>query len=209
MTRKSSAETVFETANKGFQRLIGREHRETLSYRVIRMLRGGTSSTRITDTKPPLSKGVQGAYMNYKGRILLMLTSYSIFYGVFIINLIDLELPVRGWYHIFLTIMYFCPSILLLALLGLKNWDLALAIGLLISLMNDLFYGPIGNLLSVTNYNLLWWYSWQLGLYGMDQRWIFQGGPLHFGVTSLVMGLSIYVRLIAVCILLLEWWRKK
>ncbi|MBS7641433.1 MAG: hypothetical protein QXE73_00040 [Candidatus Bathyarchaeia archaeon] len=212
MTKKSNAETLTKTISEGSQRLISHKYDAPLTlrppYRTSEMLRGGRD-TLIIETKPPLSRSAQGAYVNYKGRVLLALMSYSIFYGVFIINLIDLELPVKGWYHIFLIIMYFCPSILLLALFGLRNWDLALAVGLLISLMNDLFYGPLGNILSVTNYNLLWWYSWQLGLYGMDQRWIFQGGPLNFRVTSFIMGLSIYVRLIAVCILLLEWWRKK
>ncbi|MEM2615097.1 MAG: hypothetical protein QXO15_12875 [Nitrososphaerota archaeon] len=146
--------------------------------------------------------------INHKARVLTPLILYSIFYGAFIINIIDLGLPIQDWFHIFLTIAYFSPSIILLIILGWRSWDLALAIGLLISLMNDLFYAPVGNLLAATNYDLARWYARQLGLLGSEPAWFFRAGIIFFRTTSLIIGISIYIRFIAACILILEWWRK-
>lgn len=139
---------------------------------------------------------------------LLLLLIYFIFYGVFIINVIDLNLISSGWFHIFLIMLYFYPSIGILLISKLRNWDLALALGFLISLMNDLFFAPIGNLLSASNYNLLDWYMRQFGFQGLRQFWTFQGGIATFKVTSIAIGLSVYARLIVVIYFLLARYKK-
>lgn len=136
---------------------------------------------------------------------LLLLLIYFIFYGVFIINVIDLNILSSGWFHIFLILLCFYPSIGILLISKLRNWNLALALGLLVSLMNDLFFAPIGNLLSASNYNLLDWYMRQLGFQGLKQFWTFQGGIITFKVTSIAIGLSVYARLIVVIYLLVRY----
>lgn len=74
--------------------------------------------------------------------------------------------------------------------------------------MNDLFFAPMGNLLLASNYNLLDWYMGQLGFQGLKQFWTFRGGIITFKVTSIIMGLSIYARLIAIIYLLLAKYKK-
>jgi len=135
----------------------------------------------------------------------------SIVYGLFWINPVDLtsalhEMP---YYHLWLIALYFAPTYGLFALYGTRDWELYLAIGLLASLMNDLFFYPVGELMHlVSGINLLAWYKLQLGLDGWAVDFYFEGGIFTFPVWSWLMGLSIYARIIAV-VLLSEWWLRK
>jgi hypothetical protein len=108
-----------------------------------------------------------------------------------------------------LIALYFAPAYGLFALYGTRDWELYLAIGLLASLMNDLFFYPVGELMHlVSGINLLAWYKLQLGLDGWAVDFWFKGGLFTFPVWSWLMGLSIYLRIITV-ILLSELWLRK
>jgi hypothetical protein len=135
----------------------------------------------------------------------------SVVYGLFWVNPVDLtsalhEMP---YYHLWLIALYFAPAYGLFALYGTRDWELYLAIGLLASLMNDLFFYPVGELMHiVSGINLLAWYKLQLGLDGWAVDFYFKGGLFTFPVWSWLMGLSIYLRIITV-ILLSELWLRK
>jgi hypothetical protein len=74
--------------------------------------------------------------------------------------------------------------------------------------MNDLFYGPVGNILFHTNYNLREWFMNQLGFNDGKYLFTFMGGLFTLRVTSLIMGLSIYARLVLVYAVLYKWWKE-
>jgi hypothetical protein len=94
-------------------------------------------------------------------------------------------------------------------ILGWKNWDLFLALGLLSSLMNDLFYAPMSNYFFGGSYNLSEWFLQQLGFRGNIVIYHFQGGFFTFPVTSWLMGLSIYLRILLIFFLLRNWLSKE
>jgi len=85
---------------------------------------------------------------------------YSLLYGLFVINILDLT--VRGFwgYHLFLILLYFLPFLAVGLVVGFEHWKLPLGLGLLTSLMNDLFYGFIGNALGWTHYQLKQGVAW-------------------------------------------------
>jgi hypothetical protein len=145
-----------------------------------------------------------------RAELLAKLSAYSALYGLLAINYIDLVTPgssVPG-YHLWLAFQYFAPFVPILFVLGLDDWELAAAMGLWGSLYNDLFYAPVGRLLFGRAVDLLEWYSFQLGLRGLEARWTFNGGFFTFPVTSLLMGLSIYARIALIAALLWKWWRE-
>lgn len=138
------------------------------------------------------------------GKLIL----YSVIYGLLMINYIDLVTPgsnIPG-YHLWLIIQYFAPFIPILCLFGFENWELVLSLGLLGSLMNDLFYAPIGILCFNKNYNLVDWYLWQLGFYMFDVKWQANIGFTLIPVSSLLMGVLIYARIITTAALCYKWW---
>jgi hypothetical protein len=94
----------------------------------------------------------------------------------------------------------------LLFLLGFDNWKLVAGMGLLGSLFNDLGYYPAAFLFFGRKVDLAEWYVFQLGFKGMETAWTFNGGFFTFPMTSLLMGLSIYARVIAVTLLTWRWW---
>jgi hypothetical protein len=135
----------------------------------------------------------------------------SVVYGLFWINPVDASVPLHElpYYHLWLIALYFAPAYGLLALYGTRDWELYFAIGLLTSLMNDLFYYPINMLMGLRGHvDLLAWYKLQLGLDGWAVDFWFKGGIITFPVWSWLMGLSIYLRIITV-ILLSEYWLRK
>ena len=71
-----------------------------------------------------------------------------------------------------------------------------------------MFYYPAGMLLFGRRYDLLEFYKFQLGLKGFVVRWFFNGGFFTFPVSSIVMGLSIYVRVVAAAFFCWKWWRE-
>ena len=145
-----------------------------------------------------------------KKEFLIKLIAYSSLYGLFHVNYIDLVTPgsnIPG-YHLWLVILYFAPFIPILFLLGFDDWELAVSMGLLASLMNDLFYYPVGMLLFGRRYDLLEFYKFQLGLKGFEVRWFFNGGFFTFPVSSILVTSSIYLRVIAIYLLCYRWWKE-
>jgi hypothetical protein len=139
--------------------------------------------------------------------VLIKLLLFSVLYGFVNINWIDLFATTAPYYHIWLILAYFAPFGVLLVFQGLKDWQLALSLALLVSLINDLGYFFAGDLLFGFHVQLIPWLAGQLGFLGSEVLFSFQGGLLTFPVTSTLMGLSIYGRLALTGGILYHWWR--
>jgi len=143
--------------------------------------------------------------------LLAKLLAYSAIYGLIHVNYIDLVTPgsnIPG-YHLWLIALYFAPFIPILFTLGFDDWELLVSMGLTASLMNDLFYHPIGMLLLGRKVNLLDWYLFQLGLKGFETRWSLNLGFTTIPVSSILMGTSIYIRVVCITLLLMKWWSEE
>ncbi len=139
--------------------------------------------------------------------VLLKLILFSLFYGLVLINWIDLfgkSVPAYGFW---LVLTYFAPFWVLLVYEGYSEWPLALSLGLLVSLANDVGYYFVGNLLFGFHQNLVAWTVGQLGFNGGSLVTVFQAGPVSIPIDSWLMGLSIYVRAAVVTVGLYYWWR--
>jgi len=139
--------------------------------------------------------------------VLLKLILFSLFYGLVLINWIDLfgkEVPAYG---VWLILTYFAPFWVLIVYEGYSEWPLAISLGLLVSLANDLGYYFVGNLLFGFHQNLASWTAGQLGLDGTSLVTVFQAGSVSIPVDSWLMGLSIYVRAVVVGFGLYYWWK--
>jgi hypothetical protein len=138
---------------------------------------------------------------------LRKLFAYSILYGLFSVNYIDLAMSgsnVPG-YHLWLLVSYFAPFVPLLLFFGLQDWELVASLGLTASLMNDLFYYPVGMLMFQRSVNLGDWYSQQLGLKGLSYAgFMFDVGSLRIPVMSWMMGLTIYLRIVIIVALTIK-----
>src|SRR5579863_1795691 len=121
---------------------------------------------------------------------LMKLVLFSALYGLVLINWIDLYATTAPAYHIWLVATYMAPFGVLIVFQGLKEWQLALSLGLLVSLMNDVGYYFVGDLLFGFQKALLPWISGQLGFQGSTILFYFQGGIFNIPVTSTLMGLS-------------------
>lgn len=135
--------------------------------------------------------------------LIAKLILYSVAFGALHVNYIDLVVPgsqVPG-YHLWLVVHYFVPFLTVVLLFGARYWDVTLALGLLASLMNDLLYFPVGNLLLGRNYDLLDCYLFQLGFKDGEVRWRFNGGFFTVPVSSWLMAFTIYARIVAVALL--------
>lgn len=142
--------------------------------------------------------------------LLLKLLLYSSIYGLVHVNYIDLVTPgssVPG-YHLWLICLYFAPFVPVCLILGFDDWELLVSMGLVASLMNDLFYFPVGNMLLGRSYDLVDAYAFQLGLQGLRVRWYANLGFALVPVSSLLMATTIYLRAAAVVLLLRKWWRE-
>jgi hypothetical protein len=128
---------------------------------------------------------------------------FSVLYGLVFLNYIDIITPggAFGGYHLWLTIMYFFPFVALTISFP-RNWQLAVGLGLVASLMNDVFYGLARNF--VGPFDLATYYN----------HWLIPGGAalfqLNLGfsvitVFSWMMALSIYARIVIVYFLLKAW----
>lgn len=135
--------------------------------------------------------------------LVVKLILYSLVFGALHVNYIDLVVPGSSapGYHLWLVIHYFVPFITVVLVLGAQCWDVALALGLLASLMNDLLYFPVGNLLLGRNYDLLDCYAFQFGLRDGEVRWTFNGGFFMIPVSSWLMAFTIYARIAVVTLL--------
>jgi uncharacterized membrane protein HdeD (DUF308 family) len=139
---------------------------------------------------------------------LLKLILFAAFYGLVLINWIDLFATSAPAYHIWLVMTYMAPFGVLIVFKGLKDWQLALSLGLLVSLMNDVGYYFVGDLLFGFHKDLVPWVEGQLGFLGSQLLFTFQGGLFTIPVTSTLMGISIYARIAVVTMILYQWWRQ-
>jgi uncharacterized membrane protein HdeD (DUF308 family) len=138
--------------------------------------------------------------------VLLKVVLFSLLYGLVLINWIDLFGKSVPAYGVWLILTYFAPFWMMLVYEGYSEWPLAVTLGLLVSLANDVGYFFVGNLLFGFNVNLGPWIEGQLGLQGSTIVTTFQGGPFVIPVSSLLMGVSIYARVIVVSLGLYYWW---
>ena len=139
--------------------------------------------------------------------VLLKLILFAAFYGLILINWIDLygkEVPAYG---VWLLLSYMAPFGVLLVFEGWESWPLAISLGLLVSLFNDVGYFFVGNLIFGFHENLGPWIAGQLGFHGSQLVTIFEAGSFSIDVTSWMMGLSIYARAAVVGAILYYWWR--
>jgi uncharacterized membrane protein HdeD (DUF308 family) len=143
---------------------------------------------------------------NRRQLTLVKLILFSAFYGLVLINWIDLYATTAPAYHIWLIMTYMAPFGVLIVFQGLKDWQLAFSLGLLVSLMNDLGYYFVGDLLFNFHVSLVPWLGNQLGFRGNEVLFTFQGGFFSLPVTSIMMGISIYARLTVVVLVLYHWW---
>jgi hypothetical protein len=146
-----------------------------------------------------------------KQMTLLRLVTFALFYGIIFVNWIDLfnggaYIYVVPGYHIWVIIAYFIPFGVLLLTHGSKDWELALSLGLLASLGNDLGYYVVGNAFFGFHVNLLDWYAHQFGLYGNTTLFVFNGGFFSFDVPSWLMGTAIFARIAVIVLSLRHWW---
>jgi hypothetical protein len=139
--------------------------------------------------------------------VILKLILFAAFYGLVMINWIDLFGKSVPGYGVWLILSYMAPFGVLLVFQGWEAWPLATSLGLLVSLMNDVGYFFIGNLLFGFNEPLGPWIAGQLGFDGSKVVTIFQAGAFSLNVTSWMMGLSIYVRAAVVAVILVYWWQ--
>jgi len=139
--------------------------------------------------------------------VLLKLLLFASFYGLVMINWIDLFDKSVPAYGVWLVLVYFAPFAVLIVFEGLESWPLATSLGLLVSLYNDVGYYFVGNLLFGMNQPLLPWIQGQLGIDGSQLVTVFEAGAFQINVTSWMMGLSIYLRAAVVAIILYYWWQ--
>jgi hypothetical protein len=145
---------------------------------------------------------------------LLKLVAFAVFYGIVFVNWIDLfnggaYVYVVPGYHIWVLMAYLIPFGLLLVIRGRQDWELALALGLIASLGNDLGYFVVGDAYFGFHVNLLDWYAHQFGLYGNTSLFTFNGGFFSFNVPSWLMGAAIYGRIAVVLVSLRHWWYRQ
>jgi len=148
-----------------------------------------------------------------KQMTLLKLVTFALFYGIIFVNWIDLfnggaYIYVVPAYHIWVIIAYLIPFGVLLLTQGWKDWELALSLGLLASLGNDLGYYVVGNAFFGFHVNLVDWYAHQFGLYGNTTLFVFNGGFFSFDVPSWLMGAAICARIVVVVLSLRHWWSR-
>lgn len=144
---------------------------------------------------------------NRRQLTLLKLILFSAFYGLVMVNWIDLYGSSAPGYHIWVILTCMAPFGVLLVFQGFKDWQVAFALGLLVSLMNDLGYYFMGDLLFGFHVSLIPWLGNQLGFRGNLTLFTFQGGFFSFPVTSIMMGISIYARIAVVVVVLYSWWK--
>jgi uncharacterized membrane protein HdeD (DUF308 family) len=138
---------------------------------------------------------------------LLKLVLFALFYGLVLINWIDLYRKHVPAYGVWLILTYFAPFFVILIYEGFRHWSLVLSLGLLVSLANDVGYYFVGNLLFGFHKDLPKWISGQIGLDGTTTVTYFQAGVFSIPVESWMMGLSIFLRAVVVTAGLYYWWR--
>jgi hypothetical protein len=128
-----------------------------------------------------------------KTKKTLFLIIFAVVYGFIFINYIDIITngSSNSGYHLWLVLMYFVPFAIL-SVMDIKNWKLTLGLGLLTSVINDVFYGVMRNVMGVpydlaTYYNL-WLIPQSKVLFSLNL------GFMSIPVQSWMMAASIYLR---------------
>jgi len=138
--------------------------------------------------------------LKVKTRLLASLIVFSVLYGFFFVNYIDLNVrgaDIKG-YHLWLTALYFVPFFPLL-LQDLENWRIFLSMGLLVSLMNNLFYYPSAIVMFGRKVDLWRFYMSQLGFMGwMAPPWSFDYLLFRVRPYSWLKGFTVYVRMVII-----------
>jgi hypothetical protein len=158
--------------------------------------------TRI-DLQPPKTPPTEKHKLAgaIKTKKTLFLVAFAVVYGLVFINYIDIITNggSNSGYHLWLVLMYFVPFAIL-SVLDIKNWKLTLGLGLLASVMNDVFYGAMrtvmGFPLDLANYYNLWLIPQNKILFTMNL------GFTTIPVESWMMATSIYLRFGAIFALL-------
>jgi hypothetical protein len=128
---------------------------------------------------------------------------FAVLYGLIFINYIDIASSGLNYgYHLWLILMYFLPFIGF-SIFNLKNLKLTIGLGLITSLMNDLFYNVIRYLIGIhinlSSYYYLWLVPQNVALFHLNL------GFAIIPVTSWMMAFSIYIRIALVYVLLKDW----
>jgi uncharacterized membrane protein HdeD (DUF308 family) len=140
--------------------------------------------------------------------LVLKLLFFSALYGLVLINWIDLYPKSVPDYSIWLILTYMAPFGVVIVFQGWDSWPLAVSLGLLVSLFNDVGYFFVGNLLFGFHQNLEPWIVGQLGFRGDRTVTIFRAAGAKYRVASWMMGLSIYLRATVVACVLYYWWTR-
>jgi hypothetical protein len=148
-----------------------------------------------------LARGTELTYFDGKLRFLI---AFAVIYGLVFINYIDIISPggLDYGYHLWLVLMYFLPFMALL-ISDLKNWKLTVGLGLLVSLMNDIFYHLVkysfGMNVDLLNAYSLWLVPQNRVLFNLNL------GLAVIPIASWMMASSIYVRIAITFITLRRW----
>jgi hypothetical protein len=137
----------------------------------------------------------------FKTKKVPFLIIFAIIYGFFFINYIDIITngSANSGYHLWLVLMYFVPFAIL-SVMDIKNWKLTLGLGLLASVMNDVFYGLMRNVMGVP-YDLATYYNLWL-IPQTTKLFTLNLGFMSIPVQSWMMAASIYIRFGVVFVLL-------
>ncbi|MGA2386784.1 MAG: response regulator [Candidatus Bathyarchaeia archaeon] len=127
---------------------------------------------------------------------------FAVVYGFVFINYIDVLSGGYGGYHLWLVIMYFFPFATL-SMFFPRNFELTVGLGLIVSLMNDVFYGVVRNLMGFPYDLTRYYHNWLIP--GNATLFQLNLGFVVMPVFSWMMALSIYIRIIAIFILLRIW----
>lgn len=151
------------------------------------------------DTQTISKLGFAGAL---EGKLHFLIV-FAVLYGLVFINYIDIASSGLNYgYHLWLVLMYFLPFVGF-SMLNFKNWKLTVGLGLVASLMNDVFYGFMKDLAGMpydlTRYYNLWLIPQNTLLFNLNL------GFTVLPVYSWMMALSIYVRIACVVGLLWNW----
>jgi hypothetical protein len=147
---------------------------------------------------------IKGLTRAIEGKKTIFLLVFAVIYGLIFINFIDIITPggnISG-YHLWLVLMYFLPFAAL-SIFDIKNWKLTIGLGLVVSLMNDVFYGAVsclmGRPINLSNYYSLWLIPQNSTLFNLNL------GFTIINVQSWMMASAIYLRLASAFLLLGGW----
>jgi hypothetical protein len=142
--------------------------------------------------------------------ILLRGVLFAAFYGLLLVNWLDLYEKAIPSYSVFLLLLYLAPSVLILLFSdGRRTWPLAVSLALLISLFNDLGYFFVANSVFGLSHPLWPWIQGQLGFEGAARVSSFKSFlHVRFPIESWEMGASVYARFGLLAAALRSWWRK-